>query len=511
MAKQKKAKTIKGRRYVGPAETAGYVLFDVSTKIRVNPDTEWTDRILNIDKGQQALWGPVMTIWDVINDLFCAAWVEKTRTRFGKFRPYLMLYPLYGLPVVALLFFLPYIFWGTDSMFVPKIAAWVMIALFNDLTGTIGDIARTGMMANITPNPQERIAMITTAKFLEMFGADLPKQIFGILRDVISRNKNLSDLDKSLNMRTLFLVFGVGTLVLAGAISVYFALVSKERVFGAETVKEKPPSIKETMNALRHNRPLLMLMIAEILNGFNLKKQMDTYTKSVLNLANFGTVSGIPGSIPSYLSFAYVGKLRERFSTKFLWLLGDYVNLPMFVAIYFFGMIKVKNPEKRVNGVTYMFQDLWPMLGAYAIQNTIDMTLYGTKKVVPNEIRNECIDYGEWKSGFRSEAMTGVLRGMPYKFTNMVGNSMTNAVLKAIGFQTGAEQYLNQSLKTQRGIFAMATLLPELMNLVALVPKLLFNINQKDRERMYIELAERRAAAAATAQGIETEQAEEAG
>ena len=508
--KEKKEAAVKGRRYVGTAESAGYVLFDMSTKIPISPNAEWTDRILNIDKGVQAALGPIGTIWDIVNDLFVAAWVEKTRTRFGKFRPYLVLYPLYGLPVVLLVYLLPYFFWGTDSTFLPKIVAWFAMGLFNELTGTISGIARTGMMVNLTPDADERLSLITKAKFLDMFGSDLPKQIFDIVRDVISRNTVKTALEVNMNMRSMFLWFGFVTTLIAGIMSLYFVLVCRERVFGTEAMKEKPPTVKESFVALRKNRPLLMLTIADVLGGFTLKGQKDTYIRSVLNFANFGVISGIPGSPVSYISFAYIGKLRQRFSSKALWIFGDYLNFPMNIIIYFFGMRRVKNPVKLKQGVTRNFMDLWPMLAIYAVQNTIDMTWYGTRKVIPNEIRNECIDYGEWKSGIRSEAMTGVLRQFPYKITNMLGNTMTSAVMKLIGFKTG-ENYLNQSEKTQIGIFAMATLIPQLMGLVNLVPKLMFNINQKDRERMYAELAERRAAAAAMAQGIHVEPAEEAG
>jgi Na+/melibiose symporter-like transporter len=88
-----------------------------------------------------------------------------------------------------------------------------------------------------------------------------------------------------------------------------------------------------------------------------------------------------------------------------------------------------------------------------------------------------------------------VLRQLPRKLTDTLGNTMTDAVVKLLGFQTG-ENYLNQTERTQIGIFAMATLIPTLMSLIDLIPKLLYNINQKDREIMYVELRERRAAAA---------------
>ena len=34
--------------------------------------------------------------------------------------------------------------------------------------------------------------------------------------------------------------------------------------------------------------------------------------------------------------------------------------------------------------------------------------MYGLRRVIPAEIKNETLDYCEWKHGYRSEAMTGV-------------------------------------------------------------------------------------------------------
>ena len=493
----------KGRRYVGTRETVGFVMFDVAARMPVRANQEWTDRILNIDKGVQAIAMPITMVWDIINDLFIAALVDKTRTRFGKFRPWLVFYPLYGLPMVLLAYALPYMFEGTDSMFLPKILAWVLMGMFNDLTGTAADICRTGVVANITPEPQERLSLITEANFFG-FGTDLPKQIFTVLQDVISRSKVNDALVINMKMRTLFTVFGVLTLTLSGALSLYFVMINKERVFGSDAIREKPPTMRESIRALKGNRPLLMLMLAEILAGFNISGQMGTYTDSILNFANFGLVSGIPGSPVSYLSYAYITKLRAKFSTKTLWIAADYIDKPIIILIYFFGMIKVKNPKKRTKGITYMFMDLIPMLIAFSVQNTVLMTLYGCRRVLPAEIRNECIDYGEWKSGFRSEGMTGVLRNLPKKVTDVFGRSMTSLILKLMGFQTGIN-YTQQSPRAARGVFAMATIIPSITGLICMIPKLFFNISQKDREVMYVELAERRATAAAATAAMHEE------
>jgi len=488
-----------GRRYVGTAETAGFIMFHAAGEVPIRPYRgEWVDWIMNISKAQQALWGPIMTAWDIINDVFMAAIIEKTRTRFGKFRPYLVLYPIYGLPMDMMILILPFLFWGTGAAYMPKVVSWAVWTMFNEFTDTIGSIARTGMLANITPDPQERISLITKSKVLSI-GSNFPDLLFKFLRDIIS-NKKYADIAVGReiirkNMRTLYTAMGFATMTLASALSIYFAIVSKERVVGSNAAREKPPSIKESLIALKNNRPLFMIMLSEILDGFNIKGQQGAYFDSILNFTNMGTVSGLPGGLISTPSYFYVKKLRERFSTKAVWIASENISKPVIIGIYFFGMIKTRAAETD-RGIHRMFMHIVPMVFAYMLEDMVAMTLYGAKKVIPDEIRNECIDYGEWKNGFRSEAMVGVIKGIPIKITNIFGNSITNLIMHFIGFRTG-ESYLDQSEKTAVGVFAMATIIPTLTGLIGVIPKFFYNINQKDREVMYKELAERRSAALA--------------
>jgi len=166
----------------------------------------------------------------------------------------------------------------------------------------------------------------------------------------------------------------------------------------------------------------------------------------------------------------------------------------VYVMIYFFGMIRTKT---YIRGNNRMYMQLVPMLIAFVFEDMALMSLYALKKVLPDEIENEIIDYGEWRNGFRSEAMVGTLKGIAPKIAGMVGNTINSLLMKLIGFQ-GGQEYLNQSVKTTDWIFAMATILPTLTGLISLIPKFFYNINQKDREVMYVELAARRAAAMAS-------------
>jgi GPH family glycoside/pentoside/hexuronide:cation symporter/probable glucitol transport protein GutA len=197
-------------------------------------------------------------------------------------------------------------------------------------------------------------------------------------------------------------------------------------------------------------------------------------------------VTGIPGSPFSYASYGYVPWLRRRFSTRSLWVLGHHNTVPMTILIFFFGIIKGKDNRR-------LFLKLGPMMAVYTIQTTIDMVFYGAKKVIPEEIRNECIDYGEWKNGFRAEAMSGALRAIPAKIAGTISGSFSNFIMGRIGFKTGAS-YNYQRDSVALGVFALSTIVPATMSIIGIIPKFFYNISQSDREQMYAELKERRAA-----------------
>ena len=80
------------RRFVGKKETLAYVLNDASYSLNIDDFKErYIYDVVKIDFKFLAFQNLVGTIWDTVNDTFIGVLVEKTRTRWGKFRPYLLL------------------------------------------------------------------------------------------------------------------------------------------------------------------------------------------------------------------------------------------------------------------------------------------------------------------------------------------------------------------------------------------------------------------------------------
>lgn len=118
------------RRYVGSKETAAYVIYDISQSFNINKyqDIFITD-VVQIGLSFQTIVTFVVGIWDVINDVFLAAIVDKTRTRFGKFRPWLFIGSGPGFLMSLVYWLLPIVFAGTDPYNAGKLAFYMIFQL----------------------------------------------------------------------------------------------------------------------------------------------------------------------------------------------------------------------------------------------------------------------------------------------------------------------------------------------------------------------------------------------
>lgn len=466
----------KGRRYVGSKETLTYVLFDIAQSFNLDSKkTYFLTDVLVISYWWQAVTNVCVSIWDIINDLFLATLVDRTNTRFGKFKPYLIIYAIPGAIMSMIFWGLPAIFPDTSGTYMPKIVTYFVLQMVQNLAVSLYNIAKTGIISTITPDVLDRTRLINQANLFSSLVENLPKQACTIFIDLVNHGV------MKIKMTTLFVYMGVGTAFCAGILALFFSFKVKERVL--QSVEK--PSFKNAFGSLFKSRPLILLTISDFLGQFKISTPITLYYTNVLNFSSAELVVGIPGMFVTYASYSYVNKLREHFSTKALWIFGGHWGDLLLLLVYGFGSIN-KNYKKTV-----------PMLIAFMLRETLWNLDYAMRKVVPEEIRNETIDYGEWKNGYRTEGMTGVVKGLASKLVNTFMGSFSALLLGFIGYKQGLKPG-QQSERTERLLFTMTTLLPAALGFVGVIPKLFYNIDAKTKERMYKELAERRSMTAKT-------------
>ncbi len=460
----------KGRRYVGSKETFTYVLFDIAQSFNLDSKrTYYLTDVLVISLGWQAIINFCVSIWDIINDLFLATLVDRTNTRFGKFKPYLIIYAIPGAIMSMIFWGLPWMFPDASGTYMPKIITYFVLQMVQNLAVSLYNIAKTGIISTITPDVLDRTRLINQANLFSSLVENLPKQICTIFIDLVNHGV------MKIKMTTLFVYMGVGTAFCAGILALFFSFKVKERVL--QSVEK--PSFKNAFGSLFKSRPLMLLTLSDFLAQFKVQTPITLYYTNVLNFSSAEMVVGIPGMFVTYASYAYVGKMREKFSTKTLWIIGDHWGDMLLVVAYLFGSI----------GKTY--KKTVPMVIILMMRETLWNLVYAMRKVVPEEIRNETIDYGEWKNGYRTEGMTGVVKGLAAKLVNTFMGSFSAILLNVIGYKQGLKPG-QQSERTEKLLFMTTTLLPALIGMFGIVPKLFYNIDAKTKERMYAELAERR-------------------
>ena len=175
------------RRYVGRKETIAYVMFDMAQSININKYSgRFVNNILQIDFSLQQLATFINGIWDIINDIFTGAIVDKTRTRWGKFKPYLIGLGIPGTMGAIIYWLMPLFFPQTGPKDLNKFLMYLILAVVREGVDTFRGIAQTGMLATITPHPVDRTRLITIANFASGFlGEKLPEQIMTLLLDLI--------------------------------------------------------------------------------------------------------------------------------------------------------------------------------------------------------------------------------------------------------------------------------------------------------------------------------------
>ncbi len=475
------------RRYVGSKETAAYVAYDIAQSFNINKyqDVFITD-IVQIGLSFQTIVTFVIGIWDIINDVFLAAIVDRTRTRLGKFRPWLLVAAGPGFALTIVYWLLPILFNGTGPYHAGKLVFYMIFQLISNLNGSLQTISRTGMLSTITPNIIERTRLITQASLFSGFIEKAPEILMGLLIDLVNHGAI------KIPMKGLYVTAGVFTGAVSSALGIYFVFATKERVLQ----RTEKPSVLQSFKSIFNNKPLLILTLTEFLSAFGLNTGLNYYYINVLGFASMSTIVGIPGAVVSPTSYAWVTKAREKFSTRTLWIASSHISDILMLGVFAVGSIN-KNYKK-----------LAVMIPAFMIRETIWMAFWGIKSVIPEEMRNESIDYGEWKNGYRTEGITGVAKGLATKLVGTLGNTIKSAILASIGYKEGAG-FGKQSEHTEYLLFMMCTLLPTVTGILGLIPKFFYDLSGEKKERMYRELTERRQSVINQMKEIDEKPAEE--
>ena len=416
-------------------------------------------------------------IYDLINDPLSAVIIDKMRTRWGKFKPFQYLALIPSILVGVITCAMPLIADAQGMNAAQRLIFYMIISYISETVGAF--FGGGGYIDNVfTPNPNERTALLVSSRFASDLFRRFPEQLAGVLFDLVANGKI------NINLTKVFAGMKSFWWVIATVPAVMWVFVSKERV----PQSEKPPQVVKGMFSVFKNKPLLIYTLSGFVDGINVGTSQSLYYDTVLKFNMMSTIAGIPGMPISYASYPWATRFRKRFSTKTLWLFQRGSIITSELGFFLVGLIGGKK-----NG---FYKKKLPMTIAMMLGNSLEMVFYGTKKIIENEINYEVLDYCEWQNGYRVEATVNLLTGYINKVRGIALTKINTMLLaRWAGFESGLTAVQSEDTMWKMFIAAFG---PQLIfDFLSLIPMFFYNIDQKTRDRMYLDLERTRAATAA--------------
>ena len=416
----------------------------------------------------------VLGIWDTINDPIMGGLIDKTRTRYGKLRPYLLFVPIPLSVTTIMLFAGPEILADAKSTTVKIIYMYISYFIW-EFFYTIGDVPFWGMSTAISPSPSDRTRAISSARFISGIIGGLSTTVLVVMMDLSNNGVWGITLSQDFLILAIVAAFMIlGLFSLAG-------LKTRERV--VQSVKE--PSVIEGFKVMFKNKPLMLIILGNIIGAFaGLAGVFQTYYYSeVLNLNSAVLWINLPGTIFGFLTYLLIPKVKKRFDNRQIVILNIVCRFIVGTIVFVAGL-NFYNSNVLVISILLMIQNF-----VFSFFNTINA-------VIPTEMIGDTVDYMEWKTGERNEGVSFSVLTFISKLTGSISTSLGTALLPIIGLSfavnSAGETVAIKGDKTDLYIWALYTIVPYVLGLLSLIPYLFYDLTGKKLEEIRADMKVRR-------------------
>lgn len=369
----------------------------------------YTD-VYGIDPALIGIMFIVTKVVDAISDPVMGLVADRTNTRWGKFRPYILFGAIpYGLLGYAM-------FAGPDLSDSGKLAyAYVTYTLMM-LAYTVINVPYSALMGVISPNSMERCSVSTYRFFCAFLAAFLIGTFVTPLKNILGGG------DEAQGFRMTMALFAVISVALFW---VTFA-TTRERV---QPLQEKS-DIRLDLKAVLSNSPWLVLWVAAVVTLMNVAVRAGSimyYFKyyvgddgtPIFLIFDKTAVFMSSGMIALIVGISFTRFLAARFDKRNLLIVLSLLNAASMAAFMFIP------PDEYLLMV---------------IVNAVGAAFIGPTPALVWAMYADTADYGEWKTGRRTTGLVFSALQFAQKLGLAVGAGMSGFILSMFGFVANQEQ-----------------------------------------------------------------------
>lgn len=340
---------------------------------------------------------------DGVTDVIMGDLIDKTKSRLGKTRPWLLASAPLMLVGIILILHVPMQWSGAMKL----VYAYLTYIFLNCIVYTMYVISYNSLLARVTLDPNDRMSTSVVANIINSVANIFAGSVTTLL-------------SVKFGWHLTSIVLGV----VAGVSILICFLGMKEQVGIDDNVdkKEKKMPTKEAFSIVLKNRYtflLLALSMMILLTNANAIGSTIFYCNQILGDPVFMATLLSIGQIPSMIILFFMPYFSKKFSTRNFMIAGTLIMMAGFILLGLAGT----NHTLILIGTIMRNVGVAPMFPGLAV------------------LTSEVVDYGEYKSGIRSEGLTNAFQSVGAKLGMGFGGSMTGWVLAMGGYNpTVAEQ-----------------------------------------------------------------------
>lgn len=414
----------------------------------------YTD-ILTLSAGAIAMIMLVARIWDAVNDPMMGAIADRTRTKWGRFRPYI----IFGTPVLALFNLLTFTVFPVHG--VVKVALALICYIGAGMAYTAVSTAYASLVNVIAKKSQEK-QDLSAARTV---GSSVAQLVLAIAAMPLILKLGHSEVATGQGYFRTVLLFSLVAIPCLWLI----AFLCKETYGNELHQNHEKKSLKESLINIFRNKQIVLAMLVcfmvttAIMGRITLLSYYVIYVMGSYTLV--GAVMGV--MCIGAIVFSMLIPIFTRIMGKRNWLIcicsimsigmigtyfADPTNVPVILVLSF--MIGVGNSGQGV--IFGMFSD--------------------------------CIDYSDYKYGVREEGLSFSFITFAVKLAGALVGAVGVVLLAKFGYVAGVEQ----TEAAKAGINMVVNIIPAICTIIGLIPLFFYKLSNKKMAEIAQELEKRK-------------------
>ena len=430
-------------------------------------------------------------VWDAINDPMMGMIMDRKTTKWGRMKPY----PVLTAIPIAVLTILMFVNPGFDTTN-KSVWLYVFVAAVYVIWGmvyTVSDVPFWSMANVMTPNPKERGTLISHAKTIGGIGSAVTVALPIIVGFFVA------DMDVEKASIVKYAIMAISMALIGMPLFTLSSFKVKERITIPNATKREagePSTLKRIFTC----KPLMLVVLSGMLSfgrymlqaaaphvarysGFYIGSKPTTVEEYNSNISTVALVIQICAAVGMFGAMIFLPKLYKKFEYKQIMIVSC---LAGFVASIFTVVIGWTTKNLLIC-IPFMLISAIPL----GVINNVSFAMVC-----------DCLDFMEWKTGYRDTGLGSACQS----FVNKIGNAfatvaiilmyiIVNIDVNQLNVGSGQQvvDAINQLSTSQNfAMFSLVTIVPGISLLLCAIPLFFYKLTGKEKEKVFKELAEQR-------------------